>query len=384
MDGYFNFGFSNSFRKTSSRILAYKNHMTDETKSDSEWNCDSIERSSLAEIDTDLDSDSFLSDLEKDSGENRNGGPADERKSIYSEMQWDVAVHRTSNEDLTRKGAPATDLGLPAVILTENKQQNKNGTNLLSSLGPGLPLGGVFSNHKSDKNCPGPQILRPRSCCWLSGLDSCYVAGLCSLVILIISLVAPYWLVSWEDTKSPLIRLGPWEACFKTFQFPVQKQNKTYEGCYPLWGSEISVIRGWLLPSWFLVVEATLSFALSLSISSRCLTSFVWVKRRRTFPLRHGARYLLLSACLDLVCGLLLFVSTITFAASCWSQARLFPHWNYSYLSWGWAAGLVASWAHCGAAGLQVVEAKRDKKRKLQNENFLRNLSPPLFSSPNS
>ena len=70
MEGYFNFGFSNSFRKTSSRILSYKSHV-DETRSDSDWNCDSIERSSLAEIDTDLDSDSFLSDLEKDSGETK-------------------------------------------------------------------------------------------------------------------------------------------------------------------------------------------------------------------------------------------------------------------------------------------------------------------------
>ena len=27
-------------------------------------------------------------------------------------------------------------------------------------------------------------------------------------------MAVPYWLVSWEDTESPFLRMGPWEACF--------------------------------------------------------------------------------------------------------------------------------------------------------------------------
>ena len=405
MEGYFNFGFSNSFRKTSSRILSYKNHI-DETRSDSDWNCDSIERSSLAEIDTDLDSDSFLSDLEKDSGETKTdcqyrepyqeriegrNYSSDERSRKYSETQWNSAINRHSNHGMTRK-ADDSDAALGADVLTRNQQPGSIGANLLASLGPPLCMpdtlqDGVFSNQNLNKNrVPDPQPIRGKtqlesftqtSCCFLSGLDSSCLAGVGSLTILTISQVVPYWLVTWGDTNSPLVNLGPWGACFERYQFPIHNMNKTYESCYALWGSEFHVIRGWLLPPWFVVVEAALVLGTVLSAISRSVSALIWFKKRQIFPLRLGSRYLLLSACFDVLCGLLVFTSTITFSACCWSTSWLFPGW--SYLSWGWAAGLVASWAHLGTAGLQFLEAKKQKKRKVQNENFLKNLEPPLF-----
>ena len=97
MEGYFNFGFTNSVRKSSAWFLSQRATESN-YKIDVEWSCDSVQRNSMEDvdtIDTDLDSDSFLSDLEKDSGEQR--GEGGERSQRYSHRDWEEAVQRTSN-----------------------------------------------------------------------------------------------------------------------------------------------------------------------------------------------------------------------------------------------------------------------------------------------
>lgn len=74
MEGYFNFGFTNSVRKPSTW---FNNHKTNENhyKVEVEWNIEAIDKDDSIDdvdtVDTDLDSDSFLSDLERDSGTNK-------------------------------------------------------------------------------------------------------------------------------------------------------------------------------------------------------------------------------------------------------------------------------------------------------------------------
>ena len=89
-------------------------------------------------------------------------------------------------------------------------------------------------------------------------------------------------------------------------------------------------------------------------------------------------------ASLDLVAGLLLAAASLVFCASCWDRAwLLYPNWNY--LSWGWAAALLASWAHAASAGLFLVEARRERGRRAENEELLFQLEPGhIFSTHNS
>ena len=42
----------------------------------------------------------------------------------------------------------------------------------------------------------------------LSGLDVACLTGVVSLVLLVVAFASPYWLVSWEDTRSPFVRSG--------------------------------------------------------------------------------------------------------------------------------------------------------------------------------
>ena len=92
---------------------------------------------------------------------------------------------------------------------------------------------------------PRPPLLE--SACW---------AGVASLLLLLVAMAAPYWLVSWPDTDSPFVRLGPWEACFYRcttllppsnlscrFRFPRFQFDHLFTGCHRVWGHEYRLIR---------------------------------------------------------------------------------------------------------------------------------------------
>ena len=70
MEGYINSGFTNSLSSSSSKFFSTKNFSLDNKREEFK-SCEPIETGPLADPDTDLDSDSFLSDLEKDSARGR-------------------------------------------------------------------------------------------------------------------------------------------------------------------------------------------------------------------------------------------------------------------------------------------------------------------------
>merc|ERR1711978_91059 len=109
MEGYFNFGFSNSVRRPSSWFSGHKASTETNYRVEVEWSSeavDSVDSVTRGEagaedgdtVDTDLDSDSFLSDLERDSGEQRSESRG-QRSHRYSDRDWQVAVQRGSNTD---------------------------------------------------------------------------------------------------------------------------------------------------------------------------------------------------------------------------------------------------------------------------------------------
>lgn len=172
--------------------------------------------------------------------------------------------------------------------------------------------------------------------------------------------------------------------CFNRFRFPRLQFDHLFHGCHPAWGHAYRQIREWLMPPWLLAVQGLLTLGLVLSSLARILSvAAVW-RAPRPVWLRFGAAVLAAVASLDLVAGLLLAAASLVFCASCWDRAwLLYPNWNY--LSWGWAAALLASWAHAASAGLFLVEARRERGRRAENEELLFQLEPGhIFSTHNS
>ena len=341
MEGYFNFGFTNSVRKSSAWFLSQRATESN-YKIDVEWSCDSVERNSMEDvdtIDTDLDSDSFLSDLEKDSGEQR--GEGGERSQRYSHRDWEEAVQRTSNSQEREE--------------REEREEVRGGESLAGSLSqvrgakPSVETGGDGS-----------------WCCYFTQLDISCITGLLSLSALIFCLIAPDWVTNTAPHQSALIRLNPWDICLSRLEV-----NSSLGGCYSSWDLQLAV-----MPAWFLLVPASLLLVSSLSLSARAFLFLIWFKKRQIFPLKLGLKLMLSCVVLDSLSGLLLLCSTMMFAAAVLSSPGLSASAPSSALSlsWGWAAGLTSSWGHLATAILLAREALRERKKREQNENFIRNI----------
>ena len=213
------------------------------------------------------------------------------------------------------------------------------------------------------------------SCCFLiSRLDFTCILGLISLAVLVFALIAPQWLEGTHNQRSSFVRLNPWDLCVTDLTLrPASGDNVTLHGCYTVWDTQLlTTATPALLQDWYIVVPATLLLASSLSLSARAILFMIWFKKRQVFPLKLGALVMCICSLFDLLAGLLLLTTTMTFAAAVLSSPWLTP--DTSSLSWGWAACLTSSWAHVAVAALMAREAFKEKHRRVQNETFIRNL----------
>ena len=374
MEGYFNFGFTNSVRKPSSWFNSQRNSESN-YKIEVEWNCDAVDKDDSIEdvdtVDTDLDSDSFLSDLERDSGENKADQDQTKKRRTdvtqrlhYTENDWNEAVQKRNSDDCHDYHNDNNH--------SDSIHVSRN--NHVSSVMNDDVLEHV-NNNDEDNKISVDHLGDSVSCCYLSRLDFSCILGLLSLSVLIFSLIAPHWLVSSRAERSSFVRLNPWDLCVRDMTVMSRDGgNVTLHGCYNVWDPVLESGQGRLIQNWFLTVPVTLLIASSLSLSSRAFLFLIWFKKREIFPLKLGTKLMLVCAMFDLLSGLLLLTTTMTFAASVLTSSWLTP--NTSSLSWGWASCLTSSWAHVAVAALMARETYKERMRRVQNENFIRNLRP--------
>ena len=231
--------------------------------------------------------------------------------------------------------------------------------------------------HPSDQ----PPVTSPTT---LAPADLASLVGVAGLFLLVISFASPSWLVSWQDTQSPFIGMGPWQICFNRFRFPRLQFDVLFTGCHPMWGHTYHQIREWLMPPWLLAIQGLLLISLILTVLARILSLSVVFHAPEAVWLQFGSSLLLIIGLLDLLTGVLMSIISLVFAVSCWSRSwLLYP--NYNYLSWGWAAALLASWILLASSGLFLAEAKAERARKADNEELLFQLEPGhVFSTHNS
>ena len=218
----------------------------------------------------------------------------------------------------------------------------------------------------------------------LASADLASLVGVAGLFLLVICFASPSWLVSWQDTQSPFVGMGPWQICFNRFRFPRLQFDVLFTGCHPMWGSTYHQIREWLMPPWLLAIQGLLLISLILAVLARLLSLAAVFHFPEAVWLQFGSSLLLIIGLLDLLAGVLLSIISLVFAASCWSRSwLLYP--NYNYLSWGWAAALLASWTSLASGGLFMAEARAERARKARNEELLFQLEPGhIFSTHSS
>ena len=375
MEGYFNFGFSNSVRKPSSWFSGQRKSESN-YKIEVEWNCDNVERTdSLGDgdtVDTDLDSDSFLSDLEKDSGEqtyrrSENSHRGEPQTRHYSENDWNNALQMESDAKESEYNVynvnPVENPVLSSQRISSSSQRSTDNNN------DTVPR----EENKTEDETKSSLDSLQSSCCYLSRLDFSCLLGIIALSVLIFALIAPHWLVTTTNQeKSSFLRLNPWDLCVRDKVVMTPSRNVTLHGCYSVWDPQLVSDNIRMVQDWFITVPASLLIAASLSLSARAFLFLIWFKKRQIVPLRLGMRLMFLCATFDLLAGLCLVTCTMVFAASVLGSGWLTP--SLASLSWGWACCLASSWAHLATAVMMVREAFRERARRAAGETFLRSL----------
>merc|ERR1711862_1070804 len=76
-------------------------------------------------------------------------------------------------------------------------------------------------------------------------------------VLWLLSFSSPYWLASWEDTRTDqkFLNMGLWTFCFDRYRHPNQQFDRLYSGCNPVWGYEYREIREWMAPWWLMLIQ---------------------------------------------------------------------------------------------------------------------------------
>lgn len=141
------------------------------------------------------------------------------------------------------------------------------------------------------------RLLEIRSCLSFSGC-----------VFLVLSYCSPYWLVSWEDTRSPFKNLGLWTACFHLFRHPKVQFDRLFHGCYPVWGNDLKIIAYWMVPGWMILIQVLTSLSLLISVSSQLFSISLVLRSPFKLVLRFERRMLLITAVLNTVSATLLLL----------------------------------------------------------------------------
>jgi len=196
-------------------------------------------------------------------------------------------------------------------------------------------------------------------------------------VLWLISFSSPYWLASWEDTRTDqrFLNMGLWTFCFDKFRFPRNQYDRMYHGCHPIWGYEYREIREWMAPWWLMLIQFFSALAFLLMNIALIVDVALYLRWPMEYVLRFEFNLVLFDFVLKTVVTCLIFFCLAMFGGWCWDREwLLYP--NYNYPSWSYGVAVFAMIANGVAAFFTYMEAMEAKERKEKNQNLLMMMYP--------
>lgn len=186
-----------------------------------------------------------------------------------------------------------------------------------------------------------------------------FILAFCSSLMLLISFCSPFWLESYPETYNNFVRLGLWEVCFDQFRFPKYQFDRRFHGCHHVYSEEYRVIQEWLLPGWYLFVQAMVAIAFLFSLLALCAASIALMR----FFLRYEWHIIGSSFIMECIITGTLFLGVAVFGGKCWERDwLLYP--NYNHLGWAYGLAVVSMFGHGLAAACFIIETFRARERK--------------------
>ncbi|XP_068220780.1 uncharacterized protein pck isoform X1 [Palaemon carinicauda] len=194
------------------------------------------------------------------------------------------------------------------------------------------------------------------------------IVAFVATIFFIISFTSPYWLQSYAYTYNDFSNMGLWEFCFDGFRYPKYQFDYKFTGCNYVFSKEYRIIWTWMLPAWFMSVQAFMTIALLASITSLVTVSMVLMRMPLQLVMRHEWHLTGFCCICQAVTVVSIFFAVLVFGVMCWSRDWLLNP-NFNYLSWSYAFAIVAGGIHAfaGLTFLHETYEARERKRMASN-----------------
>lgn len=208
-------------------------------------------------------------------------------------------------------------------------------------------------------------------------LDIGCLTSFTGCILLVISYGSPYWLASWQDTRSPFLNLGLWTSCFYLFRHPKVQFDHLFHGCYSVWGDSLKMIAYWMVPGWMIVMQVMTTLALISALIAQLVSVCLVLRAPLQIVLRFERRLMMVLMLLNLLSALFMSASVTVFPVYCWRRDYLlYP--NFNYLSWSYAAGLASILASLASIGFLYQELREVMNREEKNLAILYKIYPNM------
>jgi len=211
------------------------------------------------------------------------------------------------------------------------------------------------------------QIPKPSSALVYGGLLT-FIGG----VILLIAFASPYWLASFEDTRTETAfnNMGLWEYCFDDYRHPNYQFDKLFTGCHYVYSKEYHIIREWLLPGWMLAVQTFFTLAFMASLATQILLASLVVRWPLGLVIQNEWILTFISCLGNATAAFMILLSISIFGAN-YDRRDWLQYPNYNYLSWSYAFAVGTMFVHGLAAIALYVDSKEAKERVIEGEGHL-------------
>ncbi|XP_041361180.1 uncharacterized protein LOC121377309 [Gigantopelta aegis] len=158
----------------------------------------------------------------------------------------------------------------------------------------------------------------------------------CAFLSMFISFTSPFWYKSWTRVHSQFSNIGLWHICLAGYIKPQDPTLKSYVGCWWIHSSEFDSVRTFIMPSWFMGIQALSIFTFLATLAALIILILYipTVTFNRVFKGRQVKMQFILAIIL-LASAFLVFIIALVFAEMC-NDPNWMPRPWMNYLSWGY------------------------------------------------
>jgi len=182
------------------------------------------------------------------------------------------------------------------------------------------------------------------------------VCNCCALILIFLSFVSPFWIVSWPRVYSPFKKVGLWEVCLAGMILEMDPTQKSYHGCWWILAPEFWQISKWLMPPWFVWTQVAVTFCFVAQMLNVAFMSFVYIRTGQTQRDKRGRRrtdnfvLINISAIITFAYVCVMSSTLVMFGIMFKYDRNWFPNPELNYLSWSYGLAVVSTFFCMGAS----------------------------------